>query len=128
VQRERPSLACRAFCRLFFRHVVKIIKYIIERLALVIRENMGTSASDGLRDAGSSRMRWVGHAHALLIRSRNQPLQNGVEIGFLFCADAIAAHLSVRHCFEVQAFNQLVNGQLVGQIGLVAKDEQRDAF
>jgi hypothetical protein len=25
-----PSLACRAICRLFFRHVVRIIKYVVE--------------------------------------------------------------------------------------------------
>jgi hypothetical protein len=28
--REWPSLACRAICRLFFRHVVRIIKYVVE--------------------------------------------------------------------------------------------------
>lgn len=55
-------------------------------------------------------------------------MKDRIEIRFLFSADAITAHLSVRHGFEVKCVDQLIDGQLVGQIGLVSEDEKGDAF
>jgi hypothetical protein len=60
--------------------------------------------------------------------SGNQPLEHGVEVGLLFCTDAVAAHFSVRHGLEVERLDELVDGKLVGQVRFVAQDEKRNAF
>ena len=67
-------------------------------------------------------------AASLFLCSSDQPLENSVEIGLFFCADAIAADLAVRNRFEAQSFDKLVYRQLAGKIGLVAKYKKRDAF
>lgn len=60
--------------------------------------------------------------------SGNQPLEDGVEVRLFFGADPITAHLAVRHFFEVECINQLVDRELAFQIRLVSKDKERDAF
>lgn len=61
-------------------------------------------------------------------RARNQPLEHGVEIGLLLCADAVAADFAVRNGSEVERLNQVVDRELVREIGLVSQDQERDAL
>lgn len=60
--------------------------------------------------------------------SSDEPLHDGVEVGLLLGADAVAADLAVRDGFKVQGLNQLVDRELLGQVGLVPQDQQRDPF
>lgn len=52
----------------------------------------------------------------------DQPLQNSIEIGFFLRADAVAAHLPVRHCLQVQRVDELIHRKLVGKVRFVAED------
>lgn len=122
-EHERPSLACRAICRLFFRHVVRIIKYVVEMLMTVIRKNVGTSGRESRRSRQKNLNRiecvtsgtcsvTLSHTRVeplLFARARNQPLQNSVEVRLFFCADAVAAHLAVRHGLEVQRIDEFID-------------------
>jgi hypothetical protein len=57
----------------------------------------------------------------------DQPRQHDVQVGLLLGADAVAAHLAPRHRRQVQLLNQLVDGEVVRQVRLVAQHQQRDA-
>ena len=67
-------------------------------------------------------------ATALLVGASNQPLEHGVEIGLLLCANPVAAHLAVRYGLEIQCLDEVIHRQLVGQIGFIAEHEQRNAL
>jgi hypothetical protein len=58
----------------------------------------------------------------------DQPLQDSVEVGLFLRADAVAAHLTVRHRLKIQSIDELVHRKLVGKVGLVAEDQQGNAL
>lgn len=55
-------------------------------------------------------------------------MEYGIQIGFFLCAYAVATHFTVRHCLEVQGFDQLIDRELIRKVGLVAEHQERDAF
>ena len=58
----------------------------------------------------------------------DQPLQHGIKVGLFLGADSVAADFAMRNRFEIQCLDQLINRQFLGQVRLIAKDEQRDAI
>ena len=63
----------------------------------------------------------------LLMRgSRDEPLQNSIEVGFFFSTDAIAGYLTMGHTLQVQRFDQLVHREVAAKIGLVTQDQEWD--
>jgi len=46
----------------------------------------------------------------LLAGTSNEPLQHGIQIRLLFRAYPVAAHFPVGDAFEIQRFDQLVDG------------------
>ena len=67
-------------------------------------------------------------AWSLLRGTSNEPLQNGVEIGLFLRAYAVAGHLPVGYALQVQGVYQLVYREMATQIGLVAEDQEWNAF
>jgi hypothetical protein len=65
---------------------------------------------------------------SLLARPRNEPLQDGVKIGFFLRTNAVAANLAVRNGFQVQRLYKLIDRELVCKVGFVAQNEQRYTF
>jgi hypothetical protein len=65
---------------------------------------------------------------SLLRGPSNEPLQNGVEVGLFLRAYAVTGHLSVGYALQVQGVYQLVYREMATQIGLVAEDQEWDAF
>ena len=64
----------------------------------------------------------------LFAGSGNQPLQDSVEVRLFFGTDSVTAHLPMRHFFEVQCIDELIDRKLARQIRFIAKDEEWDAF
>ena len=64
----------------------------------------------------------------LLRGPSNEPLQNGIQVGLFLRADAVTRHLPVGHALQVQGVYQLVYREMATQIGLVAEDQQWNAF
>ena len=61
----------------------------------------------------------------LLMRgSRDEPLQNSIEIRFLFGTDAVAGYLAMGHALQVQGFDQLVHREMAAKIRLVTQDQE----
>ena len=58
--------------------------------------------------------------------SRDEPLQNSIEIRFLFGTDAVAGYLAVGHALQVQGFDQLVHREMAAKIRLVTQDQEWD--
>jgi hypothetical protein len=64
----------------------------------------------------------------LLRGPSNEPLENSVEVGLFLRAYAVARHLSVSYALQVQGVYQLVYREMATQIGLVAEDQEWNAF
>lgn len=62
----------------------------------------------------------------LLMRggSRDEPLQNSIEVCFFFSTNAIAGYLAMGHALQVQGLNQLVHREMAAKIGLVTKNQE----
>jgi hypothetical protein len=58
--------------------------------------------------------------------SGNEPVQDGVEVGFFFGTDTIAAYFAMGDGFQIHCLDDLIDGQLVGKIRLVSEDQKRD--
>lgn len=56
----------------------------------------------------------------------DEPFHDGLQVGLLLGADAVAADLAMADGLEVEGFDQLVDRQLVRQVRLVAQHQQRD--
>jgi hypothetical protein len=65
---------------------------------------------------------------SLLRGPSNEPLENGVQVGLFFRAYAVAGHLPVGHALQVQGVYQLVYREMATHIGLVAEDQEWNAF
>ena len=65
---------------------------------------------------------------SLLRGPRNEPLQNGVQVGLFLRADAVTRHLPVGHALQVQGVYQLVYREMATQIRFVAEDQKWNAF
>jgi len=55
----------------------------------------------------------------------DEPVQHGIQIRLLLCADAITAHLPIFDVFQMQLLDELVHGQMIRQVALVPQDQQR---
>ena len=64
----------------------------------------------------------------LLRGPSDEPLQNGVQVRLFFRTDAVTGHLSVSYALQVQGVYQLVYREMAAQIGLVAEDQEWNAF
>lgn len=64
----------------------------------------------------------------LLACTGNKPLQDSIQIGFLFRAYTIAAHFTMGNALQIQRIDQLVDRHLLLEIRFVAQDEQRDTL
>lgn len=53
-------------------------------------------------------------------------MQYRVEVRLFLCTNAVAAHFTPRYGFEVHLIDQLVDGELVGQVRFVSKDQEWD--
>ena len=63
----------------------------------------------------------------LLMRgSRDEPLQNSIEVRFFFGTDAVAGYLTMGHALQVQGFDQLVHREMAAKIRLVTQDQEWD--
>jgi len=60
--------------------------------------------------------------------SRDEPLQNSIEVCFFFSTYAIARYLTMGHTLQVQGFDQLVHREMATKIGLVAQDQKWNAL
>lgn len=58
--------------------------------------------------------------------SRDEPLQNSIEVCFFFSTYAIAGYLTMGHALEIQGVDQLVHCEMAAKIGLVPQDQEWD--
>lgn len=66
---------------------------------------------------------------SILLRGpSDEPLQDGIEIGLFFRADAVTRHFPVGYALQVQGVYQFVYCEMAAQIGFVAEDQKWDAF
>ena len=56
--------------------------------------------------------------------SRDEPLQNGIQVRFFFGTYAVTGHFAMGHALQVQGFDQLVHGEMAAKIRLVTQDQK----
>ena len=59
--------------------------------------------------------------------SSDEPVQHRIKVRLFLGTDPIAAHLAVRDGLEIHRVDQLVDRQLVGEVGFVSQYQQRDS-
>lgn len=78
-------------------------------------------------DAAVVRIHFV-HVSLSFLPTRNEPAQDGIEIGLFFRADAITANFSMCDGIQIKGLNDVVGTCVVWQIGFVAQNQEWDTF
>lgn len=60
--------------------------------------------------------------------SRDEPLQNSIQVCFFFGTYAVAGYLTMGHALQVQGFDQLVHREMAAKIRLVTQDQEWDSL
>jgi hypothetical protein len=79
-------------------------------------------------DTAATRLYQQRKRMSLLCGSRDEPLQDSVEICLFLGAYAIARDFTMGHALQIQRIDQLVHSEMAAEIRFVAQDQERDSL